>query len=113
DLAHVAGGVPDFIDDGGIDAVKHARENFLGVLNHDAENGDGNDQTYNRISERVAEPDSGGSDKDCQACPTIDTCVIAVGDERRAFDLTTHLDAENRDRFVSDETDDRGQRHGP
>ena len=47
-VRHVAGGMTDFLDNGGIDAVEHPREDFLGVLDHDDKNRERDRKTDDR-----------------------------------------------------------------
>jgi hypothetical protein len=49
----VLGSVPDFVGDSGIDAVKHPGKHGFGRLPNDAEDGDGDDETDDRIGQRA------------------------------------------------------------
>src|SRR5215211_2174476 len=105
--------VANLIDNGGIDAVEHSRENLFCVLNDDTENRDRNHQTDERIGQRITDPDAKRADKYGKARPTVDTCVMAVRDQSGTIDVATDPDAEHRHAFVADKADDRSERDGP
>ena len=57
------------------------------------------------IGDGIAKVDTDGSGEHRETGPTVGACVVAIGDERGAADLLADLDAEDRDAFVADETD--------
>ena len=50
------GRVADLVDDARFDAIEHAREHRLGRLPDNGEDGEGDEQTDDRIGEREPEP---------------------------------------------------------
>src|SRR5262249_18998665 len=73
----------------------------------------GDEEADDGIGKRIAKPHADGAEQHRQASPAVDTGVVAVRDQRGAVDLAADADAENRDRFVAKEADDRGGDHRP
>ena len=96
-----------------VDSVEHPDHDGPSRLPDDHEDGRRDEQTYDRVGQRVAGPDSDGAEEDRQARPTIHARVVAVGDQGDAADLPTDPDPEDGDGFVADEADDGGEHHGP
>ena len=99
--------VTDFVDHIWLDAVEHSREDRLDRLPDDLHDRDRDEQTDNRIGDRIAEPDADSAEKHGQTCPAVDAGVITIGNERGTLNFFADFDAENGDRFVADEANDR------
>src|SRR2546423_627506 len=98
----------DVGDHRGRHPVEHADENGLGGLPDDAQDGDGNEKTDDRIGKWKTEPDARGTENDGQAGEAVRAGVISVGNQRRAVYLTADADAEYSDDLVAYEADDAG-----
>jgi hypothetical protein len=94
DARRVAGGMCDGLQDLRIHAVQHTDDDRPSGLQDEDENCGRNREADQRISERVAEPDAGGTNEDRQARPPINARVVAIGNERGAPDLPSDADAE-------------------
>src|SRR6266487_2182641 len=105
--------VADFVDHIWLDAVEHSREDRFNRLPDDLHDGDGDEETDNRIGERIAEPDADCAEEHGQTCPAVDSGVITIGHERSTLNFLANFDAENGDRFVADEANDRSSHDRP
>src|SRR5258707_579315 len=103
---NMSGGVMDFRADVRIDAIQASRDDRLGRLPDNAENRERDQKADDGVGKRKARPNAGRSEDNGQAGEAIGAGVIAVGDERRAVHGFADANAEHRDGFVADETDD-------
>ncbi|KAH2817144.1 hypothetical protein KXV85_004017, partial [Aspergillus fumigatus] len=105
DAFDVLGSVSDFVGDLGVDAVEHPDEHRLGRLPDDAEDGDGDKKSDDRVRQRKSQPHADRTHDNSETCEAISARVITVGDERRAVDLPSDPDPEDRDGFVPEKSD--------
>ena len=99
------GRMPEFLDHVGLDAVEASGDHCSRRLPDDAEDGDRDEKTDDRVGQRKAEPHTKRTQNHGQTGQPVCAGVIAVGDQRGAVHLATDLDAEDRDRLVADEAD--------
>jgi hypothetical protein len=78
DAGHVQGGVAELGNDMRVDAVQESREHGLGRLPDDAEDHGGDDEAYDRVGERKAEPDAERAHHHGEAREPVDPRVVAV-----------------------------------
>jgi hypothetical protein len=107
----IAGAVPDLIHDALINSIQQATENQNRRLPHDSPDRGGDQQSYDRIDDWVAQPCAHGAGQDCQTGPAVHARMMAIGDQRGAMDLLADPEAENRNRLVADKADNRGDRN--
>src|SRR4051812_10788834 len=100
-------GVEHFIDYARFDTVEHPGEDELDRLPDDAEDGDCNQQSDNRIGLGKAEVDASSSRKHRQTGPPIGACMIAICNQSSASDFLTHSNAEDRNQLIAEKADDR------
>src|SRR5215211_2750659 len=106
-------GVADFIDHIWLNAIEHACEDGFDRLPNDLYDCNRDEQTDDRIGERIAEPDADCTEEHGQTCPAVDSGVITIDNKRSTLNFLANFDAENGHRFVADEADDRSSHDGP
>lgn len=98
-------------DGGGLDAVHEPAEDFFGRVAQDEQDGDGDDETEDRVCGGEAERD--GAEDDGEGGEAVGAGVQAVGDEGSRPDLAADGDAVAGDEFVAREADEPGERDDP
>src|SRR5262245_48375381 len=106
--AFMFSGVAQFAHNAWLHAIQHSCDYGVGGLPHDSKDRDGNEQTDDRVGERKPYRYSECADHDREAGEPVGPGMEAIGDERRAVDLTSDLDAEHSHRLVPEEPDHAG-----
>src|SRR5947208_11935219 len=113
DAFGVARRFSNLVNDGGFDSIQHAGKDRLARLPHDLSDRDRDEKSDDRVGERITEPDAYGANEDGETSQAVDPCVVAVGDQSRALDLPSGLDAKLRRDLVPGEANDRRPGDGP
>src|SRR5438477_1713750 len=113
DCIDVFSGVAYFIDYIWLNAIEHACEDGFDRLPNDLYDCNRDEQTDDRIGQRITEPNANCAEENGQTCPAVDSGMITIGNKRSTLNFPADFDAENGDRFVANEANDRSSQDGP
>src|SRR3954447_21690168 len=94
-----------------VNRVHQALPHCLRGVLEDYQDGKRDEEAYQRVREREAEPHARHADQHCERGKPVGAGVLTVGDERRAAYLVAYAHAKLRDRFVADEAEYGGGSH--
>src|SRR5262249_1291009 len=98
----------DLSDDFGLNTIKHARNHGPCRLPNDPEYGNRDEQANQRIGKGKPQPYADGADDHRQAGKSVSACMVTIGDQGCAVDLTADLDPEYRHRLIAEKANQAG-----
>ena len=90
---------------GRLHAIKHSGQHGFRRLPDDTEDCSGDDKADDGIGERVTHPHSERAKDNCQTGEPVGSCMVSIGDQRRAVNLPSDANTKSRHGLIAQEAD--------